>query len=119
MIVGSCDTSQPGDTATALADFSVSDARLNRRLTLSSERSLYALTGIFSVAYIKSVESVFEIIAEPNRRAISSLLLSSEQPVGEIERQLGMPQPTEAMKFDGWQRLNAEYAKQFGVETLS
>ena len=24
---------------------------------------------------------------------------------------------TEAMKFDGWQRLNAEYAKQFGVET--
>jgi hypothetical protein len=20
------------------------------------------------------------------------------------------------MKFDGWQRLNAEYAKQFGVE---
>jgi hypothetical protein len=39
--------------------------------------------------------------------------------VGEIERQLGMPQPTEAMKFDGWQRLNAEYAKQFGVGTLS
>jgi uncharacterized protein YndB with AHSA1/START domain len=23
----------------------------------------------------------------------------------------------EAMKFEGWQRLNAEYAKQFGVET--
>lgn len=23
----------------------------------------------------------------------------------------------EAMKFDGWQRLNAEYAQQFGVET--
>jgi len=23
----------------------------------------------------------------------------------------------EAMKFGGWQRLNAEYAKQFGVET--
>lgn len=22
----------------------------------------------------------------------------------------------EAMKFEGWQRLNAEYAKQFGVE---
>ena len=44
--------------------------------------------------YIKSVESVFEIIAEPNRRAILSLLVSSEQSVGEIERQLGMPQPT-------------------------
>ena len=40
------------------------------------------------------VESVFEIIAEPNRRAILGLLLSSEQSVGEIERQLGMPQPT-------------------------
>jgi DNA-binding transcriptional ArsR family regulator len=38
--------------------------------------------------------SAFEIIAEPNRRAILSLLVSSEQTVGEIERQLGMPQPT-------------------------
>lgn len=37
--------------------------------------------------------SVFEIIAEPNRRAILGLLLLSEQSVGEIERQLGMPQP--------------------------
>jgi DNA-binding transcriptional ArsR family regulator len=46
------------------------------------------------VGYIKSVESVFEIIAEPNRRAILSLLVSSEQSVGEIERQLRMPQPT-------------------------
>ena len=24
---------------------------------------------------------------------------------------------SEAMKFDGWQRLNAEYAKQFGIKT--
>jgi DNA-binding transcriptional ArsR family regulator len=40
------------------------------------------------------MESVFEIIAEPNRRAILSLLVSSEQSVGEIERQLHMPQPT-------------------------
>jgi DNA-binding transcriptional ArsR family regulator len=46
------------------------------------------------VAYIKNVESVFEIIAEPNRRAILSLLVSSEQSVGEIERELRMPQPT-------------------------
>jgi DNA-binding transcriptional ArsR family regulator len=44
--------------------------------------------------YIKSMESMFEIIAEPNRRAILSLLVSSEQSVGEIERQLRMPQPT-------------------------
>jgi DNA-binding transcriptional ArsR family regulator len=41
-----------------------------------------------------SVESVFEIIAEPNRRAILSLLISAQQSVGEIERQLGMSQPT-------------------------
>ena len=40
------------------------------------------------------MESIFEIIAEPNRRAILGLLLSSEQSVGEIERQLRMPQPT-------------------------
>jgi DNA-binding transcriptional ArsR family regulator len=40
------------------------------------------------------VESVFEIIAEPNRRAILSLLASSQQSVGEIERQLHMTQPT-------------------------
>jgi DNA-binding transcriptional ArsR family regulator len=40
------------------------------------------------------VESVFAIIAEPNRRAILSLLVASERSVGEIERQLRMPQPT-------------------------
>ncbi len=45
------------------------------------------------MAYITGVESVFEIIAEPNRRAILSLLAGSQQSVGEIERQLGMPQP--------------------------
>jgi DNA-binding transcriptional ArsR family regulator len=46
------------------------------------------------VEYIKSMKSVFEIIAEPNRRAILSLLVSSQQSVGEIERQLRMTQPT-------------------------
>src|SRR5215471_2723752 len=40
------------------------------------------------------MESVFEVISEPNRRAILSLLVSSEQSVGEIERQLQMSQPT-------------------------
>jgi DNA-binding transcriptional ArsR family regulator len=39
------------------------------------------------------MESVFEIIAEPNRRAILSLLASSQQSVGAIERQLRMSQP--------------------------
>ena len=37
---------------------------------------------------------MFEALAEPNRRAILSLLVSSQQSVGEIERQLRMPQPT-------------------------
>ncbi|HXZ81122.1 MAG TPA: metalloregulator ArsR/SmtB family transcription factor [Terriglobales bacterium] len=40
------------------------------------------------------MESAFEIIAEPNRRAILSLLVWSQRSVGEIERQLRMPQPT-------------------------
>jgi DNA-binding transcriptional ArsR family regulator len=64
--------------------------RRNRRLELS----LYAFTRICHVEYIKEMESVFEIIAEPNRRAILTLLVSSQQSVGEIERQLRMPQPT-------------------------
>ena len=54
----------------------------------------YALTRICVLGHIESMESVFEIIAEPNRRAILSLLVSSQQSVGEIERQLRMPQPT-------------------------
>jgi DNA-binding transcriptional ArsR family regulator len=37
--------------------------------------------------------SAFEIIAEPSRRAILGLLTSSERSVGDIERQLRMPQP--------------------------
>ena len=40
------------------------------------------------------MDSVFEIIAEPNRRAILGLLATSEQSVGEIQDQLGKPQPT-------------------------
>ena len=39
------------------------------------------------------MQTAFEIIAEPNRRAILSLLAASQQSVGEIERRLGMPQP--------------------------
>lgn len=41
-----------------------------------------------------AMASVFEIIAEPNRRAILGLLVLSQQSVGEIERRLRMPQPT-------------------------
>ncbi len=38
--------------------------------------------------------SIFEILAEPNRRAILSLLISSQLSVGEIGRLLDMPQTT-------------------------
>ena len=37
--------------------------------------------------------TAFEVIAEPNRRAILSLLVSSDQSVGEIERRLRLTQP--------------------------
>jgi DNA-binding transcriptional ArsR family regulator len=40
------------------------------------------------------MESAFGIIAEPNRRAILSLLASSERSVSEIEHTLRMPQPS-------------------------
>jgi DNA-binding transcriptional ArsR family regulator len=40
------------------------------------------------------MESSFAILAEPNRRAILSLLLSSERSVGQIERQLRLSQPS-------------------------
>jgi DNA-binding transcriptional ArsR family regulator len=56
--------------------------------------AVYTLTRICVSAYIGSVESVFDVIAEPNRRAILGLLVSSQQSVGEIERQLRLPQPT-------------------------
>src|SRR5438132_12021966 len=64
------------------------------RLGATKSPSEYTLTRICSVEYMKRVESVFEIIAEPNRRAILNLLVSSQKSVGEIERQLRMPQPT-------------------------
>src|SRR5262245_44047550 len=40
------------------------------------------------------MESTFAIVAEPNRRAILSLLLSSERSVGELEQKLRMSQPS-------------------------
>ncbi len=46
------------------------------------------------MTYTRRVESVFEVVAEPNRRAILSLLVTSEQSVGDIERHLRMSQPT-------------------------
>ena len=40
------------------------------------------------------MESTFAIIAEPSRRAILSLLASSERSVGDIEERLRLPQPS-------------------------
>ncbi len=39
------------------------------------------------------MQSVFEVIVEPSRRAILGLLATSEQSVGEIETRLHMSQP--------------------------
>src|ERR1700687_1043659 len=54
----------------------------------------HGLTGIYANKYICVMESAFGIIAEPNRRAILSLLASSERSVSEIEHRLRMPQPS-------------------------
>jgi len=55
---------------------------------------LNGLTGIYASEYIPAVESTFDIIAEPNRRAILSLLASSERSVSDIEYQLHLSQPS-------------------------
>jgi DNA-binding transcriptional ArsR family regulator len=54
----------------------------------------HGLTRIFHSAYIRCVETVFNVLAEPSRRAILGLLADSERSVGEIEQQLRLPQPT-------------------------
>jgi DNA-binding transcriptional ArsR family regulator len=38
--------------------------------------------------------STFEVLAEPNRRALLGLLASSERSVGELERRLRLSQPS-------------------------
>jgi len=40
------------------------------------------------------MEPAFAILAEPNRRAMLTLLATSERTVGELESQLRMPQPS-------------------------
>ena len=42
----------------------------------------------------KIVESAFAVIAEPHRRAILSMLSSSERSVGELMHHLRLPQPS-------------------------
>ena len=41
-----------------------------------------------------AVESAFAVLAEPNRRAILTMLSSSERSVGELTRRLHLPQPS-------------------------
>ena len=41
-----------------------------------------------------AMESSFAVVAEPNRRAILTLLASSERCVGDIERELQLSQPS-------------------------
>src|SRR5271156_1481108 len=65
----------------------------SRTASIACGSAKYALTRICFVEYTKLMESAFEIIAEPNRRAILGLLVASQQSVGEIERQLRMTQP--------------------------
>lgn len=52
------------------------------------------LTCIYVIRYIRRMESTFAVIAEPSRRAILSLLASSERSVGDIEEELRIPQPS-------------------------
>lgn len=52
------------------------------------------LTHIYLMKYINVMDSSFAIIAEPSRRAILSLLASSEQSVGDIEARLQLSQPS-------------------------
>ena len=52
------------------------------------------MTLIYFTSYILIMESNFAIIAEPSRRAILSLLASSERSVGDIEEQLNLSQPS-------------------------
>lgn len=40
------------------------------------------------------MSSVFEIIAEPHRRAILTVLAGAERSVGDLEQELQLPQPT-------------------------
>jgi DNA-binding transcriptional ArsR family regulator len=40
------------------------------------------------------LDASFAVVAEPNRRAILALLLTSERSVGEIERELRLSQPS-------------------------
>jgi DNA-binding transcriptional ArsR family regulator len=51
------------------------------------------LVIIYVNSYIHSVESTFEVVAEPTRRRILDLLLAGEHAVGDLVAELAMSQP--------------------------
>ena len=55
---------------------------------------VYSLTGICVHGHIPLVESAFAVLAEPNRRAILSMLSSSERSVSDLMQELRLPQPS-------------------------
>src|ERR1700693_3371474 len=57
-------------------------------------RPIMCLDRYILVAVYNLMESTFAIIAEPNRRAILSLLATSERSVGDIEEQLRLSHPS-------------------------
>lgn len=52
-----------------------------------------ALTGICPVRHILGMLSLFEVIAEPNRRRILDLLCDQQRSVNELVEALGLNQP--------------------------
>src|ERR1700690_2845236 len=57
-------------------------------------RTLYSLTRIFFIGYIKDMNTAFlTALAEPNRMRIVELLRDGPRPVGEIAMRLRIRQP--------------------------
>src|SRR5262245_26204295 len=77
----------------AMCRTDVEPDRLEIARRTSRDAACY-LTGICCDGHMPDMQSAFAIIAEPNRRAILSLLASSERSVGELEGRLRMPQPS-------------------------
>lgn len=62
------------------------------------------------------MQAVFDILWEPNRRAIVGLLAERERSVGEIQAELGLPQPSvskhlKTLREHGFVEVRAEAQK--------
>jgi len=80
---------------------------------------LYTLTRICSVRYTKRVELVFEM----REAGFVDSTVDAQRPIHtskkEEDDRSRIHTGSGAMKFGGWQRLNAEYVRQFGMEPTS